>query len=145
MRAPSWMYRRRYDVTHGRTGFKMSVFDRWLPGVATEAAVNAVLAALGHPCCGRGLGRIPGVDVAAFTVLNWPNRLMRRDKRVLELPLTEAQALTLEPSWAENRWWDYLDPDEQLVRCTADHHDHQDDHGAEHEGGAAGHSSIPPR
>ncbi len=97
-----WMYRRHYHVMHGRDGFTLMARDRWLPGIAAETGANAFLAALGHPCCGRGLGRIPGVDYLAFRVLNAPNRLLRRDKRVMEIPLTVEQALTLQPSWAES-------------------------------------------
>lgn len=102
---PSWMYRRCYWTGHSRDGFHLSVMDRWLPAVVAEGVVNTLLAALGHPRCGRGIGRIPGVDYVAYLLLDAPNRLCQRDREVLKLPVTEGQALTIEPSWAESTWW----------------------------------------
>jgi len=99
---PVKMYRRRWSVVHGRDGFALYVRDCWLPGILAEHVTGAFLAALGHPCCGRGIGRIPSdhFDIMWFTVLNWPCRFAVRDRMVIDLPLTVEQALTLAPSWA---------------------------------------------
>lgn len=91
-------HRREYSVTHGRDGHSLEVRDRWLPGVLTEVAANALLAVLGHPCCGRGpLGWIPFLDVVWWRIMQWPCDLAHRDQRVLSLTLTVEQAATLRP------------------------------------------------
>lgn len=92
------MQRREWSVAHGRDGFVLLVYDRWIVGLIAEWIVEKLLAILGHPCCGRGIGRIPGIDHAAFVLLNAPNQLRRHDTRVARLPLTVEQAFTFQPS-----------------------------------------------
>lgn len=94
--------RREYNVVHGRDGHQLVIRDCWWPGVLAEKATEAVLAALGHPCCGRGIGRIPRTEVFWFSVLNWPCRFAARDNEVLSLPLTPEQAAALRPDLADD-------------------------------------------
>lgn len=103
---PKWMYRRKWSVTHGRDGFMLWVRDEWVPYLVAEKVNHAVLAALGHPCCGRGLGRISGdwIDLFWYRWLNLPHRLYRFGKPVIEIPLTVEQAFTLAPHWRDEEW-----------------------------------------
>lgn len=99
----TWTHRREYSVTHGRDGHALLVHDRWLPGVAAEAVVNAVLAALGHPCCGRGpLGRPATLDLFWWRIMQWPCSFAHRDRRVVTVPLTVNQAATLRPDLVDD-------------------------------------------
>lgn len=98
------MYRRHWDTCHGRDGFALVGWDMWLPFLVAEKAVETFLAAIGHPCCGRGLGRIPGVDMLFWEVLNLPSGWWRHNRRVIELLLTAEQAFTIQPSWRDETW-----------------------------------------
>jgi hypothetical protein len=100
----SWRFRREYAVTHGRDGHALSVRDRWLPGVAAEMLSNAVLATLGHPCCGRGpFGRITATEVIWWRIMQWPCDLAHHDRPVMDLPLTTEQAAALRPDLVGDR------------------------------------------
>lgn len=103
------LYRRRYWVSHGRDGFALDVRAMWVPYLLAEFVTEKILALLGHPCCGRGLGRIRGIDYAAFVFLNAPNRLWRHNREVIRLPLMREQALLLQPDWAEGTWTEDVD------------------------------------
>lgn len=99
------LYRRCFHVGHSRDGFRLGVWDRFVPGIVAEGLVGGILAALGHPCCERGLlGRSDLVALAAFKFLNLPNRLARRDRLVVEILISPEQAVTIEPQWARETW-----------------------------------------
>lgn len=51
---------RRYALSWSSGGFALRVSDhvRWRYLVA--GAVEGVLSCIGHPCCFRGVGRVPG-------------------------------------------------------------------------------------
>lgn len=95
------MYRREYSVCGGNDGFVLDVRDRWLPGLAAEHLVTGVLAALGHPCCGRGLGRIEKVRELSCLLLVAPNQLFHRDRHLVHLSLTTEEAFALEPTFVK--------------------------------------------
>lgn len=111
MNQPKWMFRRGWEVAHGRDGFVLHVRDEWVPYLVADKVVHGLLVALGHPCCDRGplgwLSRsLPGKadDLASlfwYRVLNLPNRLARFSRPVADLPLTFAEALTLAPHWRD--------------------------------------------
>jgi hypothetical protein len=111
MKQPQWMYRRKWWVGHSKDGFHISCWDVWLPYHVAEKVVETALAVVGHPCCGRGLGRIPGVDVAAYVVLNLPNRWWRHSVHIIEIPVTREQALRIQPSWADEKWIEDVEAD----------------------------------
>lgn len=102
------LYRRRTHVGHSLAGWHLTVWDRYVPALLAEAVVNGVLACLGHPCCGRGIGRWEPFSGLAFRFLNLPNRLAHRDRELLSLPLTAEQAAAIEPEWVAS----YLDDHE---------------------------------
>ena len=125
----SWTHRT-HRVTHGRDGWSLAVSDeRWVATIAEEVT-EKVLAALGHPCCGRGpLARLTityrtlhrlgwpvdseivrcgelgdnALDYFWHKVLNLPNRLYLGERQVLRIPLTEEQAEELDPDFVA-RW-----------------------------------------
>ena len=85
-----------YWVTHGRDGATLRVVDRRLVRHLVEGAVEGVMAAVGHPCCGRGLGRLDVISWAAHSLLcgalNWAARGERVVARI-RLSDEEARAL----------------------------------------------------
>jgi hypothetical protein len=91
------MFRREYHVAHGRDGHHLAVRNCWRPALVANWAMQTVLAMLGHPCCGRGLGRIPKTDLFWHTAMDWPCKLMARDRPVISIPLTYEQAAILRP------------------------------------------------
>jgi hypothetical protein len=94
---------REYTVGHSHRGFTLEARDyplvRWLVGEGVEW----LLGSLGHPCCGRGLGRIgPVFEVshrALEAAVNWQRR---SGERVAAVRLTTEQALALQPRFAED-------------------------------------------
>lgn len=132
----TWTHRT-FDVTHSRDGWTLRVSDeRWVATIA-ERATEGVLAALGHPCCGRGpLARLTlryrtlhrlglpvdpevircgeldddALDLFWHRVLNLPNRFYLGERLVASLPLTEEQAETLAPEFVAR--WRIPDEDE---------------------------------
>ena len=95
----TWTHRT-FTVVHGRDGFSLRVADEWWLALAVEWASETTLAALGHPCCGRGpLGRIPALGLVWHRVLTLRASLPHRDRTVADLPLTEEQAAQIAP-WA---------------------------------------------
>lgn len=94
---------REYAVGHSYEGFTLNVTDRWLPGWLAETVLGALLGALGHPCCGRGLGRIEVINAAAYRLLsNVANWGISRDRRRVHVPLTVDQAITLAPWYRDS-------------------------------------------
>jgi hypothetical protein len=102
---PPWPRVRRFWTGVGREGFHLTVVDRWLVAEAAERANEAMLAALGHPCCGRGPFGREVLGLFWWKILQWPNFLSRYDHRVIEIPLTTEQALIIQPSWNDGTWW----------------------------------------
>jgi hypothetical protein len=89
-----------------REGFVLRVVDRRVFRHAVEVGVEWVLVALGHPCCGRGVGRLGLVYVPSnallYGVLGWASR---GDRVVAHIRLTEDQARALDPGFVR-RWLD---------------------------------------
>lgn len=92
--------------------FRLWVTDRLWLAVALEFVVERLLELLGHPCCGRGLGRIERVNVAAFQLLNLPNRFL--DRPVVCLPVSDEDAELLQPGVAEQARADLAAEDEAV-------------------------------
>lgn len=118
---------RSYHVVRGQDGYSLNVIDESWTGVIAETVNENMLAALGHPCCGKGpLSRLTlrygtlrklgiwwgrpepeedweedldenALDLFWFRVLNLPNRLRNRLDVVARIPLTEEQARALHP------------------------------------------------
>lgn len=99
---PRW-YHRAFDVGHGRDGFVIRVADRWWPAIVAERAVETILAALGHPCCGRGpLGRVMALQLPFHRFLNLPNKLYWSERLVATIPISDEQAVVIAPWAAEH-------------------------------------------
>lgn len=82
-------------VTHSWRGFELSVVRvgrlRWMVGHGIEDA----LAWLGHPCCGRGIGRIRPIFNAAHRLLTW-GLTVAEGRMLVTLPLTSADAAAVD-------------------------------------------------
>ncbi|MDN5860209.1 MAG: hypothetical protein L0H84_16485 [Pseudonocardia sp.] len=102
---------REYAVGHSYEGFTLNSTDRWLPGWFAETVLGVVLGTLGHPCCGRGVGRIEVINAAAYRLLNGvTNWGITRDRRRVDVPITVDQAITLAP------WYrDWIGPDGSIT------------------------------
>lgn len=97
----TWTHRT-FTVSHGRDGFFLRVTDEWWLATAAEWIAETALAALGHPCCGRGpLGRIPTLGLVWHRVLNLRACMPHRDRAVIGLPLSEKQAARIAPAFVE--------------------------------------------
>lgn len=94
---------RTLSTRYGYNGFELVVTDhptwRWL----VEAGVDRLVAMLGHPCCGHGLGRIPSVATGAYHLINWAGHVGDKHSTVVvRLSLTTAQALALNIYWQDS-------------------------------------------
>ena len=97
----TWTHRT-FTVSYRRDGFFLCVADDWWLATVVSWTVENVLAALGHPCCGRGpLGRIPVLGLFWHRVLNLPVHLPHRSRTVVDLPLSDAQADLIKPGIVE--------------------------------------------
>jgi hypothetical protein len=123
----TWTHRT-HHLTHSRDGWSLAVSDERVVGTLAEKAMEGVLAALGHPCCGKGplahlsvsyrTLRSLGLPVDAETVrcneldedaldllwhkvLNLPNRLLVPHRPLLSLPLTKEQARVINPEFVD--------------------------------------------
>ena len=92
-------------VTHGHAGFTLIIEDTPFWALALASSIDQVLAWAGHPCCGRGLGRIDPICGWAYSLLNWGYGVSFRHTTIrLEMPLTAQQAvedLDAFPGWIE--------------------------------------------
>lgn len=89
-------------TTHGRDGWSLAVVDRSPVRAAGEWLVESGLGLLGHPCCGRGIGRVGFINLVFFRLLNAStNWAARADRRVVTIPLTEGQVQALNPQMAD--------------------------------------------
>ena len=95
---------REHLVARTRDRYVLTVTDRPVLRYLAEVVIEHGMAALGHPCCGRGAGRLPFVHAPAnallYGVLTWASR---RDRCIEDIPLTEGQARALNPGFIE--WW----------------------------------------
>lgn len=91
---------RRYYLTYGQDGFALRVADQHVVQQMCEAVVETTLTLLGHPCCGRGLGRWEPISDLAFRLLNLPYRFLP-DRVVTHLPVSDEHAEVLDPVFAK--------------------------------------------
>lgn len=114
-RAAAWLDRRfgavnRVFVSHSSDGFKLVVEAvptwRWLVGAGTETTLGA----LGHPCCGRGLGRVPFVNTAAYRLLSAAVRT-GVGPYVFSQPISVEDALAVCPTLDVEQWSGHDDDD----------------------------------
>ncbi|GAA1568614.1 MULTISPECIES: hypothetical protein [Kribbella] len=109
-RAAAWLDRRcgvvnRVSVSHSARGFALVVEAvptwRWVVGAGTESTLSA----LGHPCCGRGLGRVPFVGTAAYRLLSVAVRT-GVGPDVFSRPISVDEALAVCPTLDVDRFCD---------------------------------------
>ena len=83
---------RRAEVWHGQEGYKLVVSDTAWWALAVSVAYDRLMDVLGHPCCGRGIGRVGPVCDAAWRLLQstasvaWDHTV-----RLAELPVDEGR------------------------------------------------------
>jgi hypothetical protein len=91
-----------YLVTHGRDGATLRVVDRRLVRHLVEGAVEGVMAAVGHPCCGRGLGRLGVAYWPAHALLVGVMQWATRGERIVaRIRLSDEEAQTLSAWWCD--------------------------------------------
>jgi hypothetical protein len=87
----------RVFVSHSWRGYELEVEAvpswRWLVATATESSLSAI----GHPCCGRGVGRVPFLGGAAYRILTTAIRL-GSGTRTFTTHLSAAEAAAVSPS-----------------------------------------------
>lgn len=87
------------NVSHSWRGFELRIDRVPFVRLVTGRLLEDILAGLGHPCCGRGLGRIDHIQWASWKTLSWAVR-MAMGATVTSLPLTSSQARALSDSVA---------------------------------------------
>jgi len=94
---------REYTVRHSHRGFTLAARDYPLSRWLVSEVVERPLGLLGHPCCGRGIGRLGPVFEVSRGALNaaidWQ---MHSGERIAEVRLTAERAMTLEPRFIED-------------------------------------------
>jgi hypothetical protein len=94
---------REYSVGCSYRGFSLTAYDYPLGRWALATLVEWLFGLLGHPCCGRGLGRIWPIGTVSYRLLSAAlNLLTGAGASVLEIALTAVQALALHPRYAED-------------------------------------------
>lgn len=92
---------RHFNVQHSQGGFELlvSAGPRWSAVIAH--LTEGLLAAVGHPCCWQGLGRIEWIGHAAHDLLDGViDADHRRRRELARIPLTPEAALAL--GWPQN-------------------------------------------
>ncbi|GAA1661355.1 hypothetical protein GCM10009744_63870 [Kribbella alba] len=88
----------RVFVSHSWRGYELEVEAvpswRWLIASVTESTLSAV----GHPCCGRGLGRMPFLGGAAYRTLAAAIRL-GSGTRTFSTHISAAEAAVVSPAF----------------------------------------------
>lgn len=93
LRKNSFYYTRRYHVVHSSSGFRLSVMDHSRLALFLESVIEHILSLAGHPCCGRGIGKLDIVNALAFRLLNFPTRFPVHQVVCLPLPVEQARIL----------------------------------------------------
>ncbi len=94
--------RRTATVAHSRDGFTLHVTDTPWWAATVRATAEEALEVLGHPCCGRGLGRSDPVRDVAFTFMQVVDRFEAdRQRIVLDIEVTADQAHQLAPEFVD--------------------------------------------
>lgn len=96
---------RHYNVQHSQHGFELlvSVGPRWSAGVAR--LTEGLLAAVGHPCCWQGLGRIDWIGDTAHELLDralHADHRRRSDMVRIQLTAEAARALGWPHDWFDD-------------------------------------------
>jgi hypothetical protein len=102
---------RRARVWHGRDGYKLAISDSAWWALAISVTYDRLMDVLGHPCCGRGIGRLDPAGALAWKLLqSTANIDWDHTSRLAELPVDEdvARALWL-GDWDE--WQEILSDD----------------------------------
>ncbi len=90
------------NVAHSRDGWSLHVTDTPWWAAAVRATGEEALEVLGHPCCGRGLGRVGPVCDLAFRFVQIVNRFEAdRQRIVLGIEVSADQALQLAPEFVD--------------------------------------------
>ena len=91
------------NVAHSRDGFELHVIDTPWWASAVRATGEEALEILGHPCCGRGIGRIGPICALAFRILQLVHRPeFRHGRKLLEVAITADQARHLNPEFVDD-------------------------------------------
>ena len=95
---------RDWEITYGADDYRLRVYTytRWSRFVCSFTEV--IMTILGHPCCGRGIGRIETIEVLAYKLLSKAHAYEYKDEVVvLDLTVSEDEAFTADPKSMELR------------------------------------------
>lgn len=90
-------------VTSSKNGYGITredfVYWRWYVGESVEVFLSVV----GHPCCWRGIGKIPPLGWLSYKLLNWAEGVRHKNRvTVGSIPITEQE-------YKDLGMWDDLD------------------------------------
>lgn len=91
------------QIYSGQNRYGVMIVDyvewRWWVGEVTENALHFI----GHPCCGRGIGRVRPIGWLAYRLLQW-GETVRSNKRI-----EVADTAITEDQYRDLGVWDDLD------------------------------------
>lgn len=89
---------RDWYITHGANDYRLRVFTYKRRSRFIRALTERTMAIIGHPCCGRGLGKIDAIGAFANKLLTKAYAYEHKHETVvLDLTVTEDEAFTADP------------------------------------------------
>jgi len=89
---------RDWCITHGTDDYRLRVFTYKRRSRFVRAFTERTMAILGHPCCGRGLGKNDTIGAFANKLLTKAYTYEHNHETVvLDLTVTEDEAFTADP------------------------------------------------
>lgn len=93
---------RYWYITHGADDYRLMVFTYKRRSRITRIITERIMAILGHPCCGSGIGKIEAIGTFANNLLVKAFSYEHsHEKVVLDLTVTKDEAFTADPSSVE--------------------------------------------
>jgi hypothetical protein len=95
---------RDWEITYGADDYRLRVYTykRWPRFVA--AFTDRTMAILGHPCCGRGIGKVEAIGASSNRLLSKAHSYeYTHEVLVLDLTVSEDEAFMADPRTMELR------------------------------------------
>ncbi len=96
---------RDWEITYGANDdyrLRVYTYKRWSRFV--RSFTERTMGVLGHPCCGRGLGKSEAIEVFCYKLLNKAYAYEHKNEVVvLDLTVSEDEAFTADPKSMELR------------------------------------------
>lgn len=95
---------RDWEITYGADDYRLRVYTykKWPRFV--RSLTERIMGILGHPCCGKGLGKSETIEVFCYKLLNRAYEYeYKNEVVVLDLTVSEDEAFTADPKSMELR------------------------------------------